>query len=80
MYIEVAAASILARDAAVRQIERLSNEIGFTIPLGSTHVADALFQLKVSGKPPERFVKMHFKNVREALGSAYLKDQSNAFN
>ncbi len=79
LYIEVAAASILARDAAVKQIDRLSKQLGFRAPLGSTHVAEALFQLKVSGKPPEYFVKMHFKNVQSALGSAYLKDQRNEF-
>jgi len=77
LYIEVAAASILAREGALLQIAELSKKLGFTAPLGSTHVADALFQLKVSGKPPEYFVKMHFKNVQLALGSAYLKDQRN---
>ena len=77
LYIEVAAASILAREGALKQIVELSKKLGFDAPLGSTHVADALFKLKVSGKPPEYFVKMHFKNVQQALGSAYLKDQSN---
>ena len=66
-YIEVAAASILARDEAIRQMERLSKDIGFDIPYGSTHVKEALLKLKKSGKDPARYVKMHFRNVKSVL-------------
>lgn len=75
LYVEVAAASILAREGALKQIDELSKQLGFKVPMGSTHVSDALFQLKVSGKAPEHFVKIHFKNVQEALGSTNLKNQ-----
>jgi ribonuclease HIII len=66
-YIEVAAASILARQAALLQIRELSRRAGFRLPLGSTHVSDALLKLKKSKLNPSDFVKMHFKNVKEAL-------------
>jgi len=66
-YVEVAAASIIARAAALSQIELLSKNAGFTVPKGSTHVAGALQRIKQSGKDPALFVKLHFKNVQEAL-------------
>ncbi len=64
-YIEVAAASILARSAALDQIHFLSSLAGFTIPKGSTHVKDALQKLKEKKLPPSQFVKLDFKNVKE---------------
>ncbi len=66
-YIQVAAASILARDVALEQLDVLSQQIGFLIPKGSTHVQEALEKLKESQKDPSFFVKMHFKNVKKAL-------------
>ena len=41
-YVEVAAASILARAAALQQLNYLSVRAGFTVPKGSTHVELAL--------------------------------------
>ncbi len=67
-YVEVAAASILARAAALQQIEELSQRAGFTIPLGSTHVREGLEQLRKKGLPFEEFVKVDFKNVQKFLG------------
>ncbi len=64
---EIAAASIIARSYAMIHIQTLSQQLGFKVPLGSTHVSDALSQLKQSGKNPQLFVKMHFKNVKVAL-------------
>ena len=64
-YITVAAASILARNAALIQLETLSHELKYRIPKGSTHVKDALEFLKRSGKDPREFVKVDFRNVRE---------------
>jgi ribonuclease HIII len=64
-YLEVAAASILAREEALEQLNRLSNLLGYTVPKGSTHVKDALEYLKKSKFKPEEFVKMHFGNVKE---------------
>ena len=67
-YVEVAAASILARDEAIKQMDKLSENIGFDIPYGSTHVKEALEKLKGSGKDPSRFVKRHFRNVKVFFG------------
>lgn len=67
-YVEVAAASILARDAALKQIQLLSKNAGFAIPLGSTHVKSALLELKKRKLAPQDFVKMNFGNVKETLG------------
>ena len=66
-YIEVAAASILARHFALKQIEELSKIAGFQLPLGSTHVYNSLMQLKNSGLVPEEFVKTKFVNVRDVF-------------
>ncbi len=66
-FVEVAAASVLARDAAIHQMEELSKLAGFPLPLGSTHVAAELAQLKLSGLDPEKFVKLSFHNVKTAL-------------
>ena len=66
-YLEVAAASILARAAAVHQIEYLSSKAGFPIPKGSTHVKLALEELKQKNLPLKDYVKLHFKNVHPYL-------------
>ena len=67
-YPEVAAASILARAAALEQIDYLSILAGFTVPKGSTHVSEALKQLKIKRLPIPQFVKVDFKNVKEFFG------------
>jgi ribonuclease HIII len=66
-YIEVAAASILARAAALQQMDHLSSLAGFALPKGSTHVLDALKRLKEKGLDFKKFVKIDFRNVREYL-------------
>ncbi len=66
-YIEVAAASVLARAAGLQQLKTLSIQAGFEIPKGSTHVKEALQKLVESKLEPKKFVKMHFRNVREFL-------------
>lgn len=66
-YVEVAAASILARAAALRQLDHLSIEAGFKIPKGSTHVRWALQESKEKGLPLKKFVKINFGNVKEFL-------------
>ena len=66
-YLEVAAASVLARAAALHQLHYLSSVAGFPIPKGSTHVKIALHELEERNLPPEKFVKLHFNNVKEAL-------------
>ena len=67
-YPEVAAASILARAYALKQLAELSKRAGFTIPKGSTHVATGLKNLKEKGLPADEFVKIKFKNVQAFFG------------
>ncbi len=66
-YVEVAAASILARAAALEQMDKLSVKAGFELLRGSTHVKSALLELKKRGLDFKEFVKMDFKNVKEFL-------------
>ncbi|MDP3640176.1 MAG: hypothetical protein Q8R53_03165 [Nanoarchaeota archaeon] len=66
-YVEVAAASILARAAALQQLNQLSALAGFPVPKGSTHVQDALKMLKEKKLDFEKFVKVDFRNVKEFL-------------
>ena len=66
-FIEVAAASILARATALEQINYLSKKAGFPVPKGSTHVKWGLEELKERDFKFEEFVKTHFKNVEEFL-------------
>lgn len=67
-YVEVAAASIMARAQGLKQIEELTKLAGFKIPLGSTHVKSALLELKKRGLAPEKFVKLSFRNVKDFFG------------
>jgi ribonuclease HIII len=66
-YIEVAAASILARASGLQQLDYLSLQAGFTLPKGSTHVKLALFELLEKELPFRKFVKVDFRNVRDFL-------------
>ena len=66
-YLEVAAASVLARATALKQLNYLSVEAGFPIPKGSSHVKLALHELLARKLPFRKFVKVHFNNVTEFL-------------
>ncbi len=66
-YVEVAAASILARASCLEQFRMLERKAGFVIPRGSSQVKQALAELQKRKLPFESFVKLHFKNVREYL-------------
>ncbi len=66
-YVEVAAASILARAAALKQLDMLSVQAGFTVPKGSSHVKMALHELHDRKHDFKRFVKVHFSNVQEMM-------------
>ncbi len=66
-YAEVAAASVLARAAALQQLDYLSLLAGFTIPKGSTHVKLALYELQERKLDFSKFVKIDFSNVVEFL-------------
>ena len=67
-YLEVAAASIIARYEGLKQIRQLEQMAGFFIPMGSTHVVDALMELKRKELDPTNFIKMNFKNVQKMFG------------
>lgn len=64
IYVEVAAASIIARHEALKQMKDLSVQAGFTLPLGSTHVTDALVKMGDLGLNFDKFAKTSFKNVK----------------
>jgi ribonuclease HIII len=66
-YLEVAAASILARDAGLEQIMLLARGAGFKIPKGSTHVSSALIAIKNKRLDPRNFAKIDFSNVKKIL-------------
>src|SRR3989344_4814397 len=66
-YVEVAAASILARAAALQQLNYLSSLAGFALPKGSTHISLGLLELQQRGLEFKHFVKMDFRNVQEFL-------------
>ena len=69
-YVEVAAASILARASCLEQFEILSRKAGFKIPKGSTHVENAVIGIRKSNLPLEEFLKLNFKNVSKFLINA----------
>lgn len=73
-YVEVAAASILARSAALQQLHYLSTLAGFTLPKGSTHVQLALVDLKRRGLEFQKFVKIDFRNVKEFMAEEKKAD------
>ncbi len=66
-FVEVAAASVLARATALKQLGYLSCEAGFTLPKGSTHVKEALQNIKDKRLDMSEFAKLHFRNVQEFL-------------
>lgn len=65
-YIEVAAASIIARAEGLKQLDKLSKKAGFKIPKGSTHVKEALITAKNKNLELKKYAKMNFKNVNQA--------------
>ena len=63
--IQVAAASILARAEFIRQIDRLSQEYGVTVPRGASAQVDNVGRHLVATHGPElldKIAKRHFKN------------------
>lgn len=74
----VAAASILARARFLEEMERLSERVGFRLPLGSTHVLEA------GRRVVERFgeeglgevAKVHFGTTEQILGGRGSLDRS----
>ncbi|MAG39099.1 hypothetical protein CMO90_03335 [Candidatus Woesearchaeota archaeon] len=66
-YVEVAAASILAREVALKQFNELSKKADFLVPKGSTHVLEALKKLNEKNLNFEEFVKISFSNVKRFI-------------
>ena len=66
----VAAASILAREQFIREMDRLSEEFGMEIPRGANNIvkqrANAIID-KFGVNALERCVKMHFKTYEELM-------------
>ena len=65
----VAAASVLARAAFIRAMERLSAEIGVDLPRGATHVIAAGREVVRKGGEEllRRVAKVHFKTTKQVL-------------
>jgi ribonuclease HIII len=65
----VAAASILARAAFVRALDRLAEEVGTALPRGATHVVPVARQLHQRGGEGllRRLAKLHFKTTKRVL-------------
>jgi ribonuclease HIII len=72
----VAAASIMARARQLEEINRLSERIGFGLPLGATHVVEA--GRRVVGELGEEglaeVAKIHFATTRRVLETAEQSD------
>jgi ribonuclease HIII len=72
----VAAASIVARARQLEEIERLSERVGFGLPLGATHVVEA--GRRVVGQLGEEglagVAKIHFATTRRVLEKAEQSD------
>lgn len=66
-YIEIAAASVVARYRGLLQMDSISKRAGFEVPKGSTHVKWGLIRLKREKKVFGDFVKLHFRNVYRFL-------------
>lgn len=67
----VAAASILARARYLKEMDKLSDLVGFELPRGSTHVVEAARRV-VEERGPESLAevaKTHFATTRQVLGS-----------
>jgi ribonuclease HIII len=74
-YIAVATASILARAKALEQFETLSERAGFKLPMGSTHVSEALKKIRELKLNPKEFCKISFKNVENAFKEKEVKEK-----
>ena len=66
----VAAASVLARAAFIRALERLSAEAGVELPRGATHVIPAARQVYRKGGEEllRQVAKLHFKTTKQVVG------------
>lgn len=70
IHLSVAAASIIARYAFLKEMEKLSKEAGFTIPKGAGAQVDVAAAKLIKSKGKEilpHFVKLHFANTEKAF-------------
>lgn len=70
VHLAVAAASIIARYAFIRQFEKLSKEAGFPLPKGAGAQVDTACARLIKEKGKEvlpSFVKLHFANTEKAF-------------
>lgn len=70
IHLSVAAASIIARYAFLKQMDQLSEEAGFTIPKGAGTQVDVAAAKLIKNKGKEvlpHFVKLHFANTEKAF-------------
>ena len=72
----VAAASIVARARQLEEIERLSERVGFGLPLGATHVVEAGRRVvrKFGEESLAEVAKTHFATTLRVLGTAEQSD------
>ncbi len=67
----VAAASILARAAFLRALEKLSVEVGVSLPKGATHVLPAAREIYAKGGDSllKHVAKVHFKTTKQVVSA-----------
>ena len=72
----MAAASILARARQLDEVERLSEQIGFRLPLGATHVLDAGRRVveELGEEGLAEVAKTHFATTRQVLGESRTEE------
>jgi ribonuclease HIII len=68
----VAAASILARAEFLKRLQRLSQEVGTTLPKGASNLVEDAARRLVKGHGPQvlqNVAKLHFKTTQAVLGT-----------
>ena len=72
----VAAASIVARARQLEEMERLSEQVGFGLPLGATHVVEAGRRVveELGEEGLAEVAKIHFSTTRRVLEKAEQSD------
>jgi len=76
----VAAASIVARARQIEEMDRLSERVGFRLPLGATHVEDAGRRVveELGEEGLAEVAKIHFATTRRVLDMVETSDGGNS--
>lgn len=76
----VAAASIVARARQLEEVDRLSEQVGFRLPLGATHVLGAARRVveEFGEEGLAEVAKIHFVTSRTVLGTQEASDGGNS--